>query len=437
MDRTTNGLQEDSQLSKKLVADSSRIDFSNPDLINLLSNATGFTKSVHDRLLDLSSEELIAAAEQLLDDESFTSEMEHLERDGSSDASRLLSKVSNAISQHLNDHWNPSPEMQHLPSCDGDEPMPRSAIQTDGQNQILDRPQLPNDSKGISGFAKDPYVADSLAGDQTRSCCPPPKTVEEILNTINGYSLENDEELASQVPVEPKSKGLRGPEISAIETVSDPKPLAEVLNDEQLAALTAPMLPGNNESGLELNSPAAATDSGQAHDGATQVEPSVDPFDELCQPEFDVRNFLPDEPDLTEVPAPIRGAFEVDQDLYDHESVAEAEIRSDVESSAEQPVGSMPPDFQAQTAHSAAEKCEISAQTENPFWADCGDTIRIDGEDGYGYIDLACFDVKDARFQPSRIQIACDDGLAFQIEHRNIPHALFAGDVQVELEDGS
>ncbi len=70
---------------------------------------------------------------------------------------------------------------------------------------------------------------------------------------------------------------------------------------------------------------------------------------------------------------------------------------------------------------------------DNYFWANTGDVILIDGNQGFGHIDLACFDISDAAFQGNQIQISCDDGTSFLIEYSNVSHAVFAEGVEVKL----
>ena len=61
-----------------------------------------------------------------------------------------------------------------------------------------------------------------------------------------------------------------------------------------------------------------------------------------------------------------------------------------------------------------------------------GQVIEVDGDDGYDFLDLKAFDVANAIFTPGIIFL--DDGKnRFQIEYRNLKHAVFAGDFQVEL----
>ena len=61
-----------------------------------------------------------------------------------------------------------------------------------------------------------------------------------------------------------------------------------------------------------------------------------------------------------------------------------------------------------------------------------GQVIEVDGNDGYDFLDLKAFDVANAIFTPGIIFL--DDGKnRFQIEYRNLKHAVFADDFQVEL----
>ena len=74
-----------------------------------------------------------------------------------------------------------------------------------------------------------------------------------------------------------------------------------------------------------------------------------------------------------------------------------------------------------------------SAPVETPVAPESkAQVIEVDGNDGYDFLDLKAFDVANAIFTPGIIFL--DDGNnKFQIEHRNLKHAVFAGDFQVEL----
>ena len=58
--------------------------------------------------------------------------------------------------------------------------------------------------------------------------------------------------------------------------------------------------------------------------------------------------------------------------------------------------------------------------------------IQVDGRDGYDFIDLKAFDVKDAMFSPGKIFLNTEKA-SFRIEYQNLNLAVFAGDFQVQL----
>ena len=59
--------------------------------------------------------------------------------------------------------------------------------------------------------------------------------------------------------------------------------------------------------------------------------------------------------------------------------------------------------------------------------------IQVDGLDGYDFLDLKAFDVKDAIFCPGRIFLNTETA-NFQIQYKNLKLAVFAGDLEVELK---
>ena len=138
--------------------------------------------------------------------------------------------------------------------------------------------------------------------------------------------------------------------------------------------------------------------------------------------EFDVRMFENPEivPALMAAPAPIRNAFEFDPDFFDYAAI---ETRDG--------------DFSHSSFHPPAivdAKSDGAGATPGVFWAAADDVIFIDGQDGFGHLDMACFEISTASFEANRIRIRGSDGTEFQIEYRNITQAIFANGVEVELD---
>lgn len=76
------------------------------------------------------------------------------------------------------------------------------------------------------------------------------------------------------------------------------------------------------------------------------------------------------------------------------------------------------------------------------FFAQPGEVISIDGNQGYDHIDLRSYSISDASFQPGAILLNTElDGVdineetpaAITIRHRGIGFAIFKGEVRVEL----
>ncbi len=101
---------------------------------------------------------------------------------------------------------------------------------------------------------------------------------------------------------------------------------------------------------------------------------------------------------------------------------AACETESSCQSACQEPQGEQSPE---------AQKFE----SNQLFVADDGDVIQVDGNDGFDFIDLACFNVEDAKFKPNEILISSENDGKFQIRHTNIDRAVFANGVEVNLND--
>jgi hypothetical protein len=58
--------------------------------------------------------------------------------------------------------------------------------------------------------------------------------------------------------------------------------------------------------------------------------------------------------------------------------------------------------------------------------------IYVDGRDGFQYIDLSCFDISQASFEANLIRVRTPQQ-NFDIDYRNVTHAVFSGNQEVEL----
>lgn len=76
---------------------------------------------------------------------------------------------------------------------------------------------------------------------------------------------------------------------------------------------------------------------------------------------------------------------------------------------------------------------EEERKLDDTFLVDEGDVITIDGNDGYEFIDLACFDQSVATIQPGRIVIQDEASSTFEVQYKNIQYVLFADGARVDL----
>jgi hypothetical protein len=67
------------------------------------------------------------------------------------------------------------------------------------------------------------------------------------------------------------------------------------------------------------------------------------------------------------------------------------------------------------------------------FWISPNQPIRIEGKDGYEIIDLSCFKLSQATFQPNQIIISADSQVSYRIEYAQVQTALFAEGEIVDL----
>ena len=76
---------------------------------------------------------------------------------------------------------------------------------------------------------------------------------------------------------------------------------------------------------------------------------------------------------------------------------------------------------------------QTATQSDDTFFADGGDVIRIDGNDGFDFIDLTCFERNSAEVKPDRIVVQDQENPAFEVHYKNVDYALFAYGVKVDL----
>jgi hypothetical protein len=75
---------------------------------------------------------------------------------------------------------------------------------------------------------------------------------------------------------------------------------------------------------------------------------------------------------------------------------------------------------------------QLADELTEIIYAQDKQVIYVDGRDGFQYIDLSCFQLSQASFEANRIRIhtAQHD---FEIDYRNVAHAVFADNQEVQL----
>ena len=116
---------------------------------------------------------------------------------------------------------------------------------------------------------------------------------------------------------------------------------------------------------------------------------------------------------------------------FSKESFGQSESQGPTESQVTESQAQSEPQGQSES-QTASNQTETEPD-ESTFLVDEGDVIRIDGNDGFDFIDLTCFSRSAATIKHDRIIVTDDQNPSFEVHFKNIPHALFADGVTVEL----
>ena len=116
---------------------------------------------------------------------------------------------------------------------------------------------------------------------------------------------------------------------------------------------------------------------------------------------------------------------------FSKESFGQSESQGPTESQGTESQAQSEPQGQSES-QTASNQTETEPD-ESTFLVDEGDVIRIDGNDGFDFIDLTCFSRSAATIKHDRIIVKDDENPSFEVHFKNIPHALFADGVTVDL----
>ena len=324
-------------------------------------------------------------------------------------------------------------------------------------NQTVDEP---------ANFGEaDPYVAPEVLEHDKKTTTQeysPPKTVDQILAKLSDYEDEGDgddivdlhatarEDASAQAKPEPAqnapsharvkvptptknevpSQAESGAQRPIFSIESDNGPLVERTQFQRKSIPVSvigepiPVVPAADQNGEAIFDVSDFSESKdcaivpiQKSLAATEsLEPATNESTEACSTE------------ACSAEACSAGACSTDTcsitaacDKGDCENAA-CETESNCQNACQEPQGEQSPE---------AQKFE----SNQLFVADDGDVIQVDGNDGFDFIDLACFNVEDAKFRPNEILISSENDGKFQIRHTNIDRAVFANGVEVNLND--
>ncbi|MFK7768485.1 MAG: hypothetical protein AB8B55_14785 [Mariniblastus sp.] len=340
----------------------------------------------------------------------------------------------------------------------------------------------------------DPYVAqeelDPVAKVKLELAktkpAPVPKTVDEILAKLSGYGESDTDAQNEQVSSEPVETEGSDDSIATADDLGDmqdfdqtelpqeesgenpPNQHESLQRNSDAQVDTIPNVPSQHDQSIDHQPPTSetGTDAQAVAQQTAMIENQNDHPQIESTPEFDRlvnRNHFQQPPvpvaivgqpvpivpaemhptgeaifsvqDFTEAKKgklePIPRAFEVDPDLFDVKTAEQiAEANPKIPYGDADPYSMIEPEDQP-SDHSAKPTFDNSQL----FVADIGDVIQVDGNEGFDFIDLACFKLQDAEFFPNRILIATDDGENFEIRHVNIDRAVFADDIEVDLHN--
>ena len=324
-------------------------------------------------------------------------------------------------------------------------------------NAINDSPDQPRSETGtpianpelvaVPGPAVEPVHVEDPVLDAMSAATEPSASVEQVAETQQSAIAEQSVFVEPPAITEPTAVESPAPAWGAPDPVA--KALASIAPPAQRAApafeavdLTAqlPVVPTDAFSAPPTASVSPSMPTEAAEQSPVEFAPATAPVESQAPADSPV---LPSEPspaqqinnpafepaDLTaELPA-------VSTDSFSAPPVASVTPSMSTEVAEQSPVEFAPatepvePQNPAETSVLTTE----SAPVETPVAPESkAQVIEVDGNDGYDFLDLKAFDVANAIFTPGIIFL--DDGNnKFQIEHRNLKHAVFAGDFQVEL----
>jgi hypothetical protein len=363
------------------------------------------------------------------------------------------------------------------------EPMANQSLAPTSNFDALNYATLSSAPRAEEFGEADPYVnpdasesgrvnANPTSDHPSQIDIPPAKTIDEIMQRLSGYQSEIESLEAEPTDVSPvdseSSTQLSSPDWRAngptveIIPASGPNNAEALDSGSTLDTEANPMshstpadarMPNGFFDSVASDQPAERTrrpEAGSTEAPSNRAVPLADAWDgnpEFGDPVFDVHDFIDSANGVIEL---IPGTQEFEPDFFEFNVVEEREAR-EIEERETRESATMPPLSNSATARSKSLNADVTRAADSAtnyslaqpptapvsenqlFVASTGDVIKIDGDDGFGYIDLACFDVRQASFEKQVINIDDGAGTVFAIQHHNIPYVLFADGVEVDL----
>jgi len=233
----------------------------------------------------------------------------------------------------------------------------------------------------------DPFVP--LPAKGRGVACDKKTSVQEILSKLNGFC--SPEPVQPQVFVPPlQREPLKNPE-------ANQSPLSHVPSHPVLNEAKPEDSFSNEDPPVMILLP-------------TQISDEHDPEEELLSR-----------------PLPLPGSFEFDPDYFDLHSVEER-CQVNIDKLQQWITDDL------NSTYISQDFCPMEGGDESHiFWASPNQVTTINGEDGFEVIDLSCFQLSQATFQPNQIVLRLDQQTCYRVEYHDVHTALFADGEVVDL----
>jgi hypothetical protein len=305
---------------------------------------------------------------------------------------------------------NPALSLEHGNSH-STENTPANDTMADGTDtdRYLEPPNVPAFVPGVTPIDAYPVCKDFLQNHAAAQTAVPTelKTLATAITSIPVKTAELEDSAAEA------SEQTEQTETAAIEPATETPatdPLLESVEESIIQLQSMNQLDSATNDSVDSLASLSLPELGTATENTDSFAPAVDALKSAKAP-FPVSEPVVDElPPTVDAPAAEATTFAGEPNLETAE-VAQLEIESNADETA----------------------VTNLAQDDDTFLAEPDQVIQVDGNDGFDFIDLACFDVAHAMFGEGQIFLDDGNGTKFQIEYHNIDTAVFANGIEIEL----